>query len=96
LIGRGVPVWVEENETIRPDKVETATSGLAAQKEDEFGSIRVVELVNELLALGYIHGAVEAEAAVIAGAAESLEDVEGLSVVADEDDLVVCVLTNSC
>ena len=53
--------------------------------------MRVVELVNELLALVDVYDPLEAEDAAGKRAAELVEDVERLGVVADEDDVVVDV-----
>ena len=95
LVGRGVPVRIEEDEPVGADEVEAAAAGLAAEEEDELLAVRVVKLVDELLALGDVHGTVEAEAAVATRATELVEDVEGLRVVADEDDFVVRVLADT-
>ena len=95
LVSRRVPVRIEENEAVGADEVKAAAAGLAAEEEDELFAVRVIELVDELLALGDVHGAVEAEAAVAARAAELVEDVERLRVIADEDDFVVGVLADA-
>ena len=96
LLVRGrVPVRVEEDEPVGADEVEAAAAGLGAEEEDELVAGGVVELVDQLLALVDVHGAVEAEDAVVAGAAELVEDVERLGVVAYQHDFVVGVLPDA-
>lgn len=93
LVGRGVPIGIEEDETVRADEVKAAATGLGAEEEHEFLAGGVIEFVDELLALVDVHGAVEAEDAVVAGAAEFVEDVERLGVIAYKNDFIVGVLS---
>lgn len=95
LVGGRVPVRIKEDEPVAPDEIEAAAARFAAEQEDELGAVRVVEFVDEFLTLVDVHGAVEAEHAVVAGAAELVEDVERLRVIADQDDLVVGVLPDA-
>ena len=95
LVGCRVPVRVKEDEPVGSDEVEAAAAGLTAKKKDKLLAVRVVELVDELLALADIHGAIEAEAAVAARATEFVEDIKRLRVVAYQDDFVVGVLADA-
>lgn len=88
LVGSWVPIGVEEDEPVGTDEVDTAPSSLGTEEEDKLASVGVVEMVDELLSLGDSHRSVQSQAGVLAVAAESLEEVERLRVVADEDDLV--------
>lgn len=56
--------WIKENETISPNKVDTASSRFTTQKENEFRSSRVIELINQFLPFGHRHRPVKSEAAV--------------------------------
>ena len=60
--------WVEQDQAIRTDEVDSASTGLAAQQEYELLALRVVELINELLALGDRHRAVQTEEPIPTGA----------------------------
>ena len=57
---------VKEDETVCADEIDTTSSGLATQQEDELLSFGIVELINELLSLGNGHRAVQTEVAVSA------------------------------
>ncbi len=52
---------VKQDEPIRADQVDTASSSLATQKEDELLPIGVIELVNKLLPLVDSHSTVQTE-----------------------------------
>lgn len=43
--------WVEKDETVAPDEVETAAPRLAAEQEDELTVRRIIELLHQLLPL---------------------------------------------
>ena len=64
LIGCRVPIWIEQNQAIGTNEIETATTGLAAQQEDKLVSIRVVELVDQLLTLVDVHRSVKPKEAI--------------------------------
>ena len=67
LVGRRVPVGVEENQAVRANQVDTAPAGLAGQQEHELlRVVGVVELVDHLLPLRRRHRAVQAEVTVSA------------------------------
>lgn len=55
---------IKENQPVRSDEVDAATSSLGREKEDELLAVGVVELVDELLTLLRRHGAVQTEEAV--------------------------------
>ena len=95
LVRRRVPVGVEEDQPVGTDQVQAAAAGLAAEQEDELLSLGVVELVHQLLAFVDVHRAVQTQRPVASGAAQLVEDVEGLGVVADQHDLVVGVLSDA-
>jgi hypothetical protein len=96
LIGSWVPVWVEEYESVGPNEVEPTPTSFTAEKEYELIAIRVVELVHKFLALGDVHCAIETEGTIISVAAELIKHVESLGIIADQDDLVVRILPDTC
>lgn len=96
LICSRIPVGVEEYQSVGPNKVETTPSSFTTEKEYELISVGIVELIHKLLALRDIHRSIEAKGAIIPVAAELVEHVEGLSIIADKYDLIVCILPNSC
>ena len=55
---------VEEDQTVRADQVDTTSTSLTAQQENELLAIRVVELINQLLPLIDRHCAVETEVTI--------------------------------
>lgn len=61
---RECATWVEQYQTIRANKVYPASTCLATQQEYELLALRVIELVNKLLALGDSHRAIQAEVPV--------------------------------
>ena len=95
LVGGRVPVRVEEHEAVRADEVQAASAGFTAEEEDKLRAVGVVEFVDEFLTFVDVHRAVETEDAVVAAAAEPVEHVERLRVVADEHDFIVGVLPDS-
>ena len=46
LISGRIPVWVEKNEAIGADEIETAAASFTAEEEDKLLTLRVVELVD--------------------------------------------------
>ena len=64
MASRGKPTEltrVKENKTIRANEIDTASAGFTAQEEDKLFSIRVVELVYELLSFVDGHSTVQTE-----------------------------------
>ena len=55
---------VEEDKPVSTDQVDTTSTGLATQQEDELLAVRVVELINQLLSLIDRHCAVETEVTI--------------------------------
>jgi len=55
---------IEQNKPVSTNKIDTTSSSLATQEEDEFFPLRVVELINKFLPLRDTHGAVESETPV--------------------------------
>jgi hypothetical protein len=95
LIRRWVPVRVEEDKSIRANQVETAATSFATEKENKFAALRIVEFIDKFLAFGNIHSPIESETAVPTVSTEFVEHVKGLSVIADQDNLVIGILSNS-
>lgn len=58
---------VEQDETIRPDQVDTASSGFTGEQEDKFFPFRVVELINKLLTFLDVRTAFQAEVTISVG-----------------------------
>jgi len=50
LVCRWIPIRVEENEAIGTDQVQATTTSFAAEQENKFLTVRIVELVDQLLA----------------------------------------------
>lgn len=96
LVSRWIPVGVEKNQTVRANKIQPTAAGFGRQEKNKFLAFRIVEFVDELLALADVHSPVEAERAVSAGAAQPLEDIERLRVIGDQDDFVVGVGADAC
>jgi hypothetical protein len=46
---------VKQNKTVGANKVDTASSSLAAQKEDKLLAFRIIELIDKLLSLRDVH-----------------------------------------
>lgn len=55
---------IEEDEPVRADEVDTASTSFATEQEDELLAIRVVELIDKLLAFVDSHRAVQTEVSV--------------------------------
>lgn len=53
--------WVEKNQTVGADEVDTTATSLATEEEDELLAFGIVELIDELLTLRDVHRAVESE-----------------------------------
>jgi len=84
LLVRGrIPVRVKQDKAIGANKIDTASAGLAAQKEDEFLSFRVIELIDKLLSFRDAHRAVESETPILLNSAKLLEQIECLGVITD-------------
>lgn len=95
---------VKQNKAVGANKVDTTSSGLATEKEDEFLPLGVVELIDKLLPLRDAHTAVESEAPipgerlvcgmllsmwiVLFATAEFLKQIECLRIIADQDDFI--------
>ena len=95
LVGCRIPIGIKKHKSICSDQVETASSGLAAEKKDEFVPVWVIEFIHQLLPLIYIHGTVQAQASILSVPAELFENIERLRVVADQHNLVIGVLSDS-
>jgi hypothetical protein len=90
VVGR-VPVRVEHDQSIGPDQVQAAAPGFRAQHEDKLLRFWIVEAGHHFGPLLDAHAAVEAHVQVAPLPAQLLEEVEGLGVIRDQNDLVVVV-----
>lgn len=77
-VARRVPVRVEQHEPVRADDVEPDAARFGREQEAERLVARVVEAVDERLALLDAAGAVEAQRVPLVGGAHAAEHVEGL------------------
>ena len=64
--GRTRLTRIEEDESVRTNQVDTASSGFATQQEDEFLPLGIVELIDELLTLVDGHSSVKSEVSISA------------------------------
>ncbi|KAI6748453.1 hypothetical protein HG530_015489 [Fusarium avenaceum] len=95
LIGCGVPIRVKQDKTVRTNKIDTASAGFAAEQEDKFIAFRIIETIDKLLALVDIHGTIKTETSVLAGTAHSFEKIKRGSIVADQYNFIIRVLTDA-
>ena len=54
---------IEEDQPVGTDEIETASSSLAAEEEDEGRVFRIIELIDELLTLLYGYVTIESQIA---------------------------------
>ena len=59
LVCGRVPVWVEEDEPVRADEIDTAAPGLTTEKKDKLLAFGVVKFRDKLRAFCAVHCAVE-------------------------------------
>lgn len=55
---------VKQNKPVGTDEVDTASTSLGTEEEDELLALRVVELVHEFLPFRDVHGAVKTEVTI--------------------------------
>ena len=75
LVGGRVPIGVKEYKAVSADQIEAAATGLGAQQKHKLRRLRVVESVDQALALVDIHRTVEAEESPAPRAQETLKKV---------------------
>ena len=95
MVGSRIPIRIEQYQSVCTNQVQTAATSLTAEQENKFRAIGIVEFIDKLRSLLNVHGAVQSQVAVASCSAESLKQIQSLSVVANQDDLVVCILTNA-
>lgn len=83
-----IPVWVEQDETICTDHVETTTTGFTGEEENECIARGVVEFVDKWLALLQRSGSVKPQARPRVLAAQSLQYIKRLRVVGHKHDTI--------
>lgn len=96
LISGWVPVWIEQDESVGTDEVETTSTGLTTEKKHKLFAIRVIELIHKLRSLFDVHCSIQSQTPISPGSAESLEQIKSLGVVADQYNLIIGVLADSC
>jgi hypothetical protein len=59
-----VPCRIEQDQTVGTDQVDTTSTSFTTEQEDEFFPFRIIEAVDQLLTLVYVHGTVQPQASV--------------------------------
>lgn len=52
---------IEENQSIRPNEVDTTSTSFTTQQEYELAAIGIIKLIHQFLALGDRHGSIKAK-----------------------------------
>lgn len=86
-----IPSGVEEDQPVGANQVDTTTTCFTTQQKNHLGSFWVVESIHEFLTFVDVHGSVEPETAILFVTTQLLHEVERRGVVANENNLVVCI-----
>jgi hypothetical protein len=55
---------IKQNEPIRPDQIDTASTSFTAQQENKLFALWIVETINKLLTLVDVHCAIQSQTSI--------------------------------